>query len=233
MYTHLDRHLREWREYDVDNIFVSTVSLGRDLEHLHTNHQDFNAIRPQTLDFALPFFQFLTDARVKQSMNENRRNFWQRLADAYCLKDSKQAVRKLSKETALTGESLNREWTGVEESLLIEWREQGKSFVEIGAALGRTDLVVACKYLELVPLPESESDCGVHQHCWEFNLKQKVTVMCAICTYSHGVHHIVGCGMHNGILDVSWSLCEVSGCSQEQDCARCDDEMSQPATWHG
>ena len=148
------------------------------------------------------------------------------------MKHSKQAVRKSSKETVLPGESLNRAWTRMEESLLIEWREQGKSFVEIGAVLGRTDLAVACKYLELVPLPESESDCGVHQHSWEFNLKQKVPGTSTDCIYRVYFDKLDECSVHNGVLHIIWSLLAVSGYRHEAYCAICKGQTSPPANGH-
>jgi hypothetical protein len=57
-YTQLYCHLRGWRKYYVDNIFVSTVSLVRGFEHLHTNDQDFNATRSQTQNLGLPSFNY-------------------------------------------------------------------------------------------------------------------------------------------------------------------------------
>ena len=202
LYTHIGRHLRAWRHYDVDSI-LSTVfpvcSVGG-----HINDQNSNASCSQSQDFSLSFFQFLTDTRLMQFKNENRRNPWQLWGNAYLLEDSKRAVGKWTQETTFADDSLNRPWTRVEESLLIEWRAQGKSFVEIGDALGRTDLVVACKYLELVPLPESESDGGMRQDSGQCNSKQKVPMMYAICVY--GANYVVGCWVHNGVLDVSWGL---------------------------
>ena len=225
-YTHLDRQLREWCEYDADNL--STISLGHSLEHLHPNDQNSNAIRLRTQALSLPFFQFLTD-RLTQPGTENRRNLWQLLTDTNCLEGCQQTVGKWSQEMPLAGDSLYRTWTRVEESLLIEWREQGKSFVEIGAALGRTDLVVACKYLELVPLPECESDGRMHQDSGQFNSKQKVPAICTICVYSA---NYVGCSVHNDVPDVRWSLLAMSGCSHEEYCGRCEGQMSQPANGH-
>jgi hypothetical protein len=224
-YASIDRH---WCECDANNIGLSTIWLERSLKHLHANDQNSNANCLRTQAFSLPFLQFLTD-RLTQTETEYTRNLWQLLTDANCLEGCQQTVGKWSQETHLAGDSLYRTWTRGEESLLIEWREQGKSFVEIGAALGRTDLVVACKYLELVPLPESELDGRMHQDSGQFNSKQKVPAICEICVYSP---NCVGCSVHNGVPDVKWSLFAISGCSPEAYCGRCEAQMLQPANGH-
>ena len=56
--TRLDRHLRGWREYDVDNILASTVSLTSSLEHLHKNDRDLDATSSQTENLGLPTFNY-------------------------------------------------------------------------------------------------------------------------------------------------------------------------------
>jgi hypothetical protein len=45
-------------------------------------------------------------------------------------------------------------WSTADESGLLAMRRQGMSFAEIAGAMNRTELSVACKYLDLVPLPE-------------------------------------------------------------------------------
>ena len=44
-------------------------------------------------------------------------------------------------------------WTTAEEKSLIALRKQKKSFAEISRMLGRTELQVTCKYVEVVPIP--------------------------------------------------------------------------------
>lgn len=48
-------------------------------------------------------------------------------------------------------------WDTTEENQLKEMRRQGMSFADIGKALNRTELSVAGKWLDLVPLPEELS----------------------------------------------------------------------------
>ena len=74
--------------------------------------------------------------------------------------------------TILSPDVVDRVWTLAEETRLIDWAEQGKSFEEIGVALGRSDLAVGCKYLELVPMPGSESDGKRLQELPGFKWKQ-------------------------------------------------------------
>jgi len=45
-------------------------------------------------------------------------------------------------------------WDTADEGRLLAMRRQGMSFAEIAAAMYRTELSVACKYCDLVPLPE-------------------------------------------------------------------------------
>jgi hypothetical protein len=48
-------------------------------------------------------------------------------------------------------------WTTEEKRILVMLRSKKTSFAEIGRKLGRTELQVACKYIEIVPFPTSRS----------------------------------------------------------------------------
>ena len=49
----------------------------------------------------------------------------------------------------------NRPWNQDEEYALVSLRKEKKTFAEITRKLGREELQVACKYVDLVPLPSS------------------------------------------------------------------------------
>lgn len=50
----------------------------------------------------------------------------------------------------------DRQWSREEECALVTLRRQGKTFQEIASRLRRKEFAVACKYLDIVPLPSMD-----------------------------------------------------------------------------
>lgn len=50
----------------------------------------------------------------------------------------------------------DRQWSREEEWVLVTLRRQGKTFQEIASRLCRKEFAVACKYLDIVPLPSTD-----------------------------------------------------------------------------
>lgn len=58
-------------------------------------------------------------------------------------------------ERARVGGKLSNKLTAAEESLLVAMRRQRMSFSDIAGVLNRSELLLACEYTKLVPLPDT------------------------------------------------------------------------------